>query len=57
MQSDPATNPAHAARQIRSIRSVAELDGYEAQARQRGIAAHETTLIAERRLELTGGRG
>lgn len=46
------TDPAHAARMIRSIRSLEELDGYEAEAKRRGIAPHETTLIAERRREL-----
>lgn len=50
--SDPFTDPAHAARMIRSIRSTAELDGYEAEAKRRGIASHEVTMILQRRREL-----
>ena len=51
MTADPATNPAHAARAIRAC-TAEELDGYEAEAKRRGIAAHEIPLIAERRREL-----
>lgn len=52
MTHDPATDPSHAARQILACASPAEIDGYESEARRRGIAPHEVTLIAERRRAL-----
>lgn len=57
MNADPYTNEAHAARQIRACRSEAELDGYEAEAKRRGIAPHEVRLIRERRQRLREARG
>lgn len=51
---DPRIDAEHAAKMIRSINTLDELAGYEAQAKSRGIAGHEVTLIAEKRRELTG---
>lgn len=47
--SDPQNNPDDAARAIRACKCREELDGYEAEAKRRGIAAHELQLILERR--------
>jgi hypothetical protein len=52
MTPDPFTGPEHAARQIAACKTHAELDGYEAEAKHRGIAPHEVTLILERRRAL-----
>ncbi|WP_299945306.1 hypothetical protein [uncultured Ruegeria sp.] len=41
---------------IRSIKSLAELDGYEAQAKQRGITGDELRAIHEMRQKLTPKR-
>lgn len=49
MTSDPFTDEAHAARMIRDCRTVEELDGYQDEARRRGIAAHEVRLIEAQR--------
>lgn len=57
MISDPVTNPAHAARQIAAYKTLLELSGYEAEAKRRGIALHEVTLIAERRRDLVRKAG
>ena len=55
---DPALSAAHAARMIGSLGSWGEADGYEAEAKRRGIAAHEVRLLAERRQALIRkGRG
>lgn len=53
MTCDPATDQAHAERQINSYDSLPELDGYAAAAKERGIAAHEVVLIHNRRIALT----
>jgi len=37
---------------IRACRTIAELDGYEAAAKERGIDGHEVTAIAEQRRAL-----
>jgi hypothetical protein len=52
MTLDPFTDSEHAARQIAACKTHAELDGYEAEAKRRGIAPHEVTLILERRRTL-----
>ena len=52
MTADPRTDQAHAARAIGACKSLAELEGYEAEAKRAGIAQHEVTLIAERQREL-----
>lgn len=57
MTTDPVTNPAHAAHQIAACRTLLELSGYEAEAKRRGIALHEVTLIAERRKYLVRRAG
>lgn len=49
---DPAVNPRHAERMIGSLRCSLECDGYEAEAKTRGMAPHEVRLLAERRLKL-----
>lgn len=47
---------------IKSLRCQGECDGYETEAKRRGIAAHEVNLLAEQRIALlrrrrgTGGR-
>ena len=51
-ETDPALNEAHAARMIGSLRCPLECDGYEAEAKSRGIAPHEVRLLAEQRLTL-----
>lgn len=43
--------------QIRSITSLAELDGYEAEAKLRGLTVDEITALHERRKQLTPKRG
>ena len=47
--SDRQNNPDDAARAIRACKCREELDGYEADAKRRGISAHEMALIRERR--------
>lgn len=50
---DPSRDPDHAKFMIGSIRSLAELDGYERQAKTRGISPHEIKLIHDKKKLLT----
>lgn len=47
-----AANVQRDVRNIRDCKTPAELDGYEAAAKARGIDQHETTAIAEMRRKL-----
>lgn len=46
-------NPAAQAEKVARIRSLAELDGFEAQAKLRGILPEELRAIHEKRAELS----
>jgi hypothetical protein len=46
--SDPRTDEAHAWRMIYSLQCGDELRGYYAEAKRRGISAHELRLLQER---------
>ncbi|MGC1494194.1 MAG: hypothetical protein WA790_00185 [Sulfitobacter sp.] len=49
-------SPANKVEQIGRISSIAELDGYEAQAKTRGLHADEVGAIGEKRAALSRGR-
>ena len=56
-ESDPKTNADHAAKMIGSLACLDEVAGYWAEAKRRGIAAHELDLLARRRQAILRRRG
>ena len=48
----PATVEERDLQMIQSITSIEELDGYEAEAKRRGLRPHEPTAMIQKRREL-----